>query len=856
MIQSTLGHYNFVPQYLPDQYEQVEYIGLNGSHYIATNFYPDKDSRVILDFSIDSTSNPCCIFGSRDLSKISEDDAYTDTSPNSFAFQVKSASEVRSDSFGDIVNETYSIIGTVRVEKYFNTTNIYKISSSYSLNNAQPVLSYKIGKTIVNNALNNKVNIPLIIGGINDCYSIKYGASIKIYYCEIYSGSKLEHMYIPCFSKVNNIYGLYDKIENNFIPIIGNSAEIKINHVPLYEACPSTKIFTGDSYLNLHKETLPAGYTQQYCLVSNGTHYIDTGIDLLSMMSSYSMELVYTSTTNDIVTGEKFAVFGTQTKESNFSSSQDSSYYGTALYLTGSNKIQYCHTQGYLTKAPNINIKKKTYFNFIGGIANIHQLPYNSYSYSFTPNYNGTNSSGYKLYLFAVNNAGTPLYHSKIKLYRCRLQDNSRNTLKYNFVPCTDSKGVAGLYETVNGQFFKSATARAFSYESKFPYVASSVNKGYIGINGLARPLTNKNYLTYQGTDSNLTASFAGGASLACDDYAIFFGGSTSGYYDDQASANSSTIKITYDLVKSSLDTLRTDIGIYQHSVIKDKYTNNQYLSYSNILDKLDNNLVTTTLYTKTLESQYKTTDAGSCVANVGNYIIRSSAVNVIYDEDHYEAGAISNPSISYNTNTGTISSLKNAINAYSSVANLKDRALFISGAGNSQQLSINKQLVHTSIASITSYLSGVASFNNSCYVVGGGTGQNYDTYSSKFINADQVRQRQVYQGNKNIYYISSDNVVSICNSIDVNFISPSIISTKRYALCTAGCNTTSYGNKNGDKTQFILHANGTKETLTDLENPQSYRMSAKIKDKGIIFGGYVNNAYTNNYANIQMLKE
>lgn len=71
-----------------------------------------------------------------------------------------------------------------------------------------------------------------------------------------------------------------------------------------------------------------------------------------------------------------------------------------------------------------------------------------------------TFASGYPLYLFAMNNAGTAGNYCRGKLYACQIYDNG--TLVRDYVPCMSDVDGIGLYDMVNGKFYPNAGTGVF----------------------------------------------------------------------------------------------------------------------------------------------------------------------------------------------------------------------------------------------------------------------------------------------------------------------------------------------------------------------------------------------------------
>ena len=56
------------------------------------------------------------------------------------------------------------------------------------------------------------------------------------------------------------------------------------------------------------------------------------------------------------------------------------------------------------------------------------------------------------IYIFAVNDNGTPYAPSEMKLYNCKIYEN--NILVNNFKPCLDSNNIECLYDEVTKKYF------------------------------------------------------------------------------------------------------------------------------------------------------------------------------------------------------------------------------------------------------------------------------------------------------------------------------------------------------------------------------------------------------------------
>ena len=74
---------------------------------------------------------------------------------------------------------------------------------------------------------------------------------------------------------------------------------------------------------------------------------------------------------------------------------------------------------------------------------------------TMTNNAAATFSCFYPAYLFALNQADTPVYFTHGKIYSCKLYDNE--ILVRDFIPVLDTNGTPCMYDKVNNQFYYNA---------------------------------------------------------------------------------------------------------------------------------------------------------------------------------------------------------------------------------------------------------------------------------------------------------------------------------------------------------------------------------------------------------------
>lgn len=177
---------------------------------------------------------------------------------------------------------------------------------------------------------------------------------------------------------------------------------------------------------------LPAGYKRLEYIESNGTQHVDTGFkpnNNTRVVMDFKPTEAYSSMN---------AYFGA--RDTSTSSTAPNQY---VLWNNGAKALRsdYFKTNVSLTIENLLTRKiadKNKNVTTVDGVS--------------ATNTANTGQCSYNMLLFAVNNAGTPDFKTKIQLYSCQIYDN--DTLVRNFLPCENASGVVGLYDTVGGAFY------------------------------------------------------------------------------------------------------------------------------------------------------------------------------------------------------------------------------------------------------------------------------------------------------------------------------------------------------------------------------------------------------------------
>ena len=187
-VEKTTGHY------LPDEYQEVEYIQSSGSQYINTGVNPKIKPRVIMKMAM---INP------------SDSDYFGNSAINGSAF------------FGDFsayslmyyrYGSTSALNTGISVKQ--NQWHEWDISQSVYLDGD---LRYTTTNTYTYNS--NQINICI--------FKCRNYATYQLAYFILYDGEEKVREFYPCYRKSDSVIGLYDKVTNKFYPNNGNGVFIK-----------------------------------------------------------------------------------------------------------------------------------------------------------------------------------------------------------------------------------------------------------------------------------------------------------------------------------------------------------------------------------------------------------------------------------------------------------------------------------------------------------------------------------------------------------------------------------------------------------------------------------------------------
>nr|WP_326216480.1 hypothetical protein [uncultured Oscillibacter sp.]DAZ27274.1 MAG TPA: hypothetical protein [Caudoviricetes sp.] len=213
----------------PDGYTELESIESTGTQYIKIPYYPNQNTRVVLDYLPKSTNNTI-LFGSR---------TSTSSSDLFLILHASDTNSLRTDFGGSKVTTGMNPDIRTVIDKDQNKTKI-------------------LGQSFYSGAATFTCKYPMGIFCGNTGGSYTQLSSYVLYSCKIYDGEALLYDLKPCQNPDNEI-GLFDIVTQTFF---GNSG---------------TGSFIGAS---THKPEarLPKGYQELLYIGSTGQQHIDTGI--------------------------------------------------------------------------------------------------------------------------------------------------------------------------------------------------------------------------------------------------------------------------------------------------------------------------------------------------------------------------------------------------------------------------------------------------------------------------------------------------------------------------------------------------------------------------------------------------
>lgn len=258
---------------------------------------------------------------------------------------------------------------------------------------------------------------PLFLFGVNNAGSVQFPCSAMMKDCQIYQdGTTLTQDLVPKRRIADGAVGMLDLVNEVFYPSASGVAFLAPGE-------------------------LPAGYTRLEYIESTGSQYIDTGFN-----PKFDTRVVFdisdlSSDAGQILLGSRSAV-GPNAKEQ-FLIYRNTTTTIRTDYFNGSNKtLNISDTSGKTTIDKNANVTSMFGVTVTDTAATSGEVPY-------------------PLYLFALNESGTPLnLMAKMKGRSCQIYDGA--TLVRDYIPAKNGGGEAGLFDMVSMTFYADAAGVGF----------------------------------------------------------------------------------------------------------------------------------------------------------------------------------------------------------------------------------------------------------------------------------------------------------------------------------------------------------------------------------------------------------
>ncbi|MBR2319517.1 MAG: hypothetical protein IKA50_01860 [Clostridia bacterium] len=276
-------------------------------------------------------------------------------------------------------------------------------------------------------------------------------STMKCYYFRVYQDGALVCDYIPCRRNSDGALGMYDKVNYVF-----------------YENSGSGTFVAGAETGEV------IGYTRIEYIESDGTQHIETAI---SLTNNSRFEIVAEIVERPSVGSALFGARGSSANANNIGVAVGTGV--TAIDFTNSSYATYRTTYN-IADAVGKKLKMvgdKTIRAFYDADGNVLA--------SNTTVCNDTITTG-GFWVFTQNGASSSWVKVSAKVYSVKVWEN--DVLVCHLVPCRDAFGEAGLYDVVNGQFYKNAGTGKFIEGAEMGTlgVAKRVEKIYGSVDGVA----------------------------------------------------------------------------------------------------------------------------------------------------------------------------------------------------------------------------------------------------------------------------------------------------------------------------------------------------------------------------------
>lgn len=232
----------------PQDFTKLEYIESNGSQALDTDYNPNSDTRIVLDYNLTQlTGKWMGIFAVRNAQ-------YSDQ----YAYWSNETGKYRSNYSG----ETGILFGS-------QNTNRHVIDKD------KAVLK-EDGVVVANHpAATFSSNYSLYLFCGNSAGTLEHYAYMRLYSCKIYNDDALVRDYIPVKRTRDSAIGLYDRVRRIFSPSATSKSFIAGTVIEQDHSDLENKVMTIKQLSTLAKKTLSKRLLEY--IQFTGTQFIDTG---------------------------------------------------------------------------------------------------------------------------------------------------------------------------------------------------------------------------------------------------------------------------------------------------------------------------------------------------------------------------------------------------------------------------------------------------------------------------------------------------------------------------------------------------------------------------------------------------
>lgn len=406
---------------LPRGYTQLDYIESDGEAYIDTGINADSNLNVHMDFALTQNVKNGNYFGA-----------------------------IKSVGGGAYMRHHIAITSDWKYYVGF-TSNERQIDTSYNENkhhleinvNEKEIKFDEKTFEISFSEVDLNLNYWLFKRNSNTA-NLQYGAKMKLYSCKMWDRTSLKRDYIPCINN-DGVVGLFDLVSKTFFGsndsnyffvagnIINRTIDIKKNNNSIIRVYQNSEVIYG----------LPVEYTKLDYIKATQKQYIDTEYKPNSN-TRVIMNFALPELRND-----NLPLFGTR------NATTTNTFVVWLHAINGRAYPQYGNVSydknGWLRNSFEVNQKyilelDKNILKFAGQELNCQNFIF---------------ETSYNLLLLALN-SGSSVDNRKLSacIYDCKIYENDK--LIRNFIPCKNQNNICGLYDLVEGKFYRSVSNTDF----------------------------------------------------------------------------------------------------------------------------------------------------------------------------------------------------------------------------------------------------------------------------------------------------------------------------------------------------------------------------------------------------------